>query len=123
VAYEALLRVWRYTADFDSRRASVATWVLTITRNLAIDALRAGAAGRPSAADPLRPDVWSAQPEPGHAAFTSTSIGKVKAALNDLPAEQRRAVRSRSPTRSQSLPARRGAGFAWGWRDSVSRSW
>jgi RNA polymerase sigma-70 factor (ECF subfamily) len=40
VAQEALLRVWRHAAVFDPRRAPVAAWVLTIARNLAIDAIR-----------------------------------------------------------------------------------
>ena len=40
IAQEALLRAWRHAQVFDPRRASVATWVLTITRNLAVDALR-----------------------------------------------------------------------------------
>jgi RNA polymerase sigma factor (sigma-70 family) len=97
VAHEALVRAWRHTGDFDCRRASVATWLLTITRNLAIDALRARCRGPTVPADLLRPDLWSTQRwstqrEPGDAALISTSIGKVKAALNDLPAEQRRAV-------------------------------
>ena len=40
VAQEALLRAWRHAAIFDARRGSVVTWLLTITRNLAIDAIR-----------------------------------------------------------------------------------
>ena len=40
VAQEALIRVWRHAPVFDARRGSVTTWVLTITRNLSIDALR-----------------------------------------------------------------------------------
>jgi len=40
VAEEALARVWRHAPVFDPRRGSVVSWVLTITRNLAIDAMR-----------------------------------------------------------------------------------
>lgn len=40
VAQEALLRAWRHASIFDPRRGSVESWVLTITKNLSIDALR-----------------------------------------------------------------------------------
>src|SRR5215204_3119143 len=39
VAQEALLRAWRHAGSFDARRGSVATWLLSIVRHLAIDTL------------------------------------------------------------------------------------
>jgi RNA polymerase sigma-70 factor (ECF subfamily) len=41
VAQEVFVRAWRAAGGYDVRRASVLTWLLTITRNAAIDAVRA----------------------------------------------------------------------------------
>ncbi len=40
VSQEAFVRAWRAAGTYDVRRASVLTWLLTITRNAAIDAMR-----------------------------------------------------------------------------------
>ena len=40
LAQEALLSVWRKAALFDPGKASAATWIFTIARNLRIDAIR-----------------------------------------------------------------------------------
>jgi RNA polymerase sigma-70 factor (ECF subfamily) len=37
---ETFVRVWRSAAQYDSSRAGVASWVLSITRNLCIDEIR-----------------------------------------------------------------------------------
>jgi RNA polymerase sigma-70 factor (ECF subfamily) len=39
-AQEAFVRAWKHGDAYDPRRASVATWLLTITRNVAIDMAR-----------------------------------------------------------------------------------
>lgn len=41
VAQEAFVRAWKSASTYDPGRASVATWLLTIARNTAIDAVRA----------------------------------------------------------------------------------
>lgn len=41
VSQEAFVKAWRAAGTYDVRRASVLTWLLTITRNTAIDAVRA----------------------------------------------------------------------------------
>lgn len=40
VSQEAFVKAWRAADHYDIRRASVLTWLLTITRNTAIDAVR-----------------------------------------------------------------------------------
>lgn len=92
VAQEALIRVWRHAPVFDNRRGSVASWVLTITRNLTIDALRL------RRASPTDPDEFTAaammslEHNPEDAILRGDTRDVVRAALGGLPPEQRRAV-------------------------------
>jgi RNA polymerase sigma factor (sigma-70 family) len=92
VAQEALLRAWRHAPMFDPRRGSVTSWVLTITRNLAIDAIRQ------RRALPTDPDDFVALGLAGSArpvdelATARHLSPQLAAALRELPAEQRRAV-------------------------------
>ncbi len=93
VAQEAFLRAWRYAPAYDSRRGSVHTWLLVITRSLAIDAMRL------RRAQPVDPEVLTsldARTAPGRGpeaeAEASAELRDVRAALDHLPAEQRQAV-------------------------------
>jgi RNA polymerase sigma-70 factor (ECF subfamily) len=49
IAQEAFVRAWKHASAYDPRRGSVVGWLLTITRNLAIDAVRVR---RPLTLDP-----------------------------------------------------------------------
>jgi RNA polymerase sigma factor (sigma-70 family) len=92
VAQEAFLRAWRHAGSFDSRRGSVATWLLAITRNLAIDVVRVR---RPIAVDPealLALEEPSGVPGPDDLAVRSDDIARLQVALSLLPVEQRRAL-------------------------------
>lgn len=92
VAQEAFTRAWRHAVTFDPRRGSVATWLLTITRNLAIDAVRVQRARPADLVDMLDLTVADLRPEPGDIASRSDEVSRVTAAVAELPEEQRRAV-------------------------------
>jgi RNA polymerase sigma factor (sigma-70 family) len=92
VAQEAFVRAWRHAGSFDGRRGSVTTWLLSITRNLAIDAVRAQRSRPAVPTDPaalLRTDL---APDAAEAATAATEMTRVRAAIVRLPAEQRRAL-------------------------------
>ena len=93
IAQEAFLRAWRNAQSYDSRRGSVHTWMLVITRSLAIDAMRL------RRAQPVDPETFAnldwrapAGSGPEAAAETSAGVRELRAALDGLPAEQRQAL-------------------------------
>ena len=92
IAQEAFLRAWRHAPVFDPRRGSVATWLLTITRNLAVDALRLRTAlpTDPDALVAVGPESRSRRPE--EAAVEADAVARLRGSLGDLPPEQRRAL-------------------------------
>ena len=92
IAQEAFVRAWKHAGAFDPRRGSVVGWLLTITRNLAIDAVRVRV---PLAIDPgalLGYDTASSERSPGEHAELSDDRDRLRAALARLPEEQSRAV-------------------------------
>jgi len=84
LAQEALLSAWRKAHLFDPAKASAATWLFTIARNLRIDALRREK--RPE----LDPDDFLPEPEAGADAgmMVAEKEGRLRFALKDLPADQ-----------------------------------
>jgi RNA polymerase sigma factor (sigma-70 family) len=92
IAQEAFLRAWRHALVFDRRRASVSTWMLTITRNLAVDALRLR---RPVAMDPtdvMWANLVSGAAAPEEQAESKDVRARISKALATLPSEQSRAL-------------------------------
>jgi RNA polymerase sigma factor (sigma-70 family) len=92
VAQEAFLRAWRHAAAYDPRRGSVVGWLLTITRNLAIDAVRVR---RPASFDPavlMGLDQESGERSPHDLAQLGDDTTRLRAALIELPREQARAI-------------------------------
>lgn len=92
VAQDAFLRAWRAAASYDPRRGSVLTWLLTITRNLAIDTVRARRSA-PTDAGELE-QLVSTTLRAGHGDGTAGHLETLAAAehLRRLPVEQARAV-------------------------------
>lgn len=93
VAQEAFLRAWRAAASYDPRKASVMTWLLTITRNAAIDATRVR---RPSPADHEMLDMLLVDVRPDREvddeALRGIDRARAVASLRSLPEDQARAV-------------------------------
>src|SRR5947209_17717806 len=92
VAQEAFARAWRHAEGFDARRGSVLGWLLGITRNLAIDALRLH---RPSPTDPdgiVAMLGAGSQRGPAELAVQAEEQRGLVTALARVPGGQRRAV-------------------------------
>jgi RNA polymerase sigma-70 factor (ECF subfamily) len=94
VAQEAFLRAWRHAPAYDARKGTVSTWLLTITRNLAVDAVRM------RRSQPVDPDVFASlnmtaggpDGSPALTAENQIEVGRVVAALDALNEGQRRAL-------------------------------
>ena len=88
VAQETFMRVWRHAATHDARRGRVPTWVLAITRNLAIDRARV------RSATPVDPDIIASELELASedAPVDIAERERVRQAVGSLPDDQRRAL-------------------------------
>ena len=91
IAQRAFEQAWRHAASFDPTRASARTWLLTITRRLAIDELRRRRV-TPVAPDDLLGLISPAASDTERAGLAEAGRDRVLAALRTLPDEQRRAV-------------------------------
>ena len=92
------MKAWRHAASYDVRRGRVATWLLTITRNTAIDAVRY------RRESPMDPDVLTGLLLAGDTAPETAdrwmTTDEIRDALRTLPPNQSRPVvlMTRSPS-------------------------
>jgi RNA polymerase sigma-70 factor (ECF subfamily) len=87
VAQEAFVRAWKHAGNYDARRAQASTWLLTITRNVAIDVVRVR---RELATDPVA--VAEMMVATSNDSDRVAESERIAAALRALPREQAVAV-------------------------------
>jgi RNA polymerase sigma-70 factor (ECF subfamily) len=94
VAQEAFLSIWRSNARFDRARGSVRSWVLSVVRNRAIDALRRGGSRAPKldqdddAVLEARPGEEMTEEE----AIRRETSRELRGALDSLPDDQSKVI-------------------------------
>ncbi len=92
VVHDAFVAVWRKIDRFDAGRGSLRAWLLTVVRNRAIDRVRARRVSV-DVDDADERSLLRTGPNPTwEDALRRTSATEVRAALDGLPEEQRRAL-------------------------------
>jgi RNA polymerase sigma factor (sigma-70 family) len=93
VAQETFARVWRHGGAYDARRGRVATWLLSIARNLAIDVTRT------RRTQPADPELIAAElaleastPAVDEVDLPPDERERLRGAIAELPPDQRRAL-------------------------------
>jgi RNA polymerase sigma-70 factor (ECF subfamily) len=93
VAQDVFIKVWRAAATYDPRRGGARSWLLSITRNTSIDLVRVRRAA------PLSPEAVTRMlggdavlARPDDRLVEHADAAEVRAALDRLPEEQRRAL-------------------------------
>jgi RNA polymerase sigma-70 factor (ECF subfamily) len=88
VVQDVFAQVWRDAPRYDAGRASVAGWMMVLTRTRAIDRLRARRA-RPDQQDAIEtadaPPLVASGADPEHTAISTETARKVRAAFDALP--------------------------------------
>lgn len=95
IVQEVFIRIWEKASSFDSNRGKLYTWIVSITRNRSIDLLRKSKTRRESihrywTEFDLLEETTSENPE--RRAESQIEQQRVRAALRQLPEEQRQAL-------------------------------
>lgn len=91
VLQEAFVRIWNNADRFTANQYSPMTWLITITRNLAIDALRKRKRAGGSIDD--LPELADGGPGPEASAIAASEARRISDCLGALPSEREGAVR------------------------------
>jgi len=91
IAQQAFEQAWRHAQVFDARRGSVRAWLTTITRNLAVDVLRARTSA-PVDPDDLPALLTAVTETPERIAVAHSRAEELRRSLARLPGTQARAV-------------------------------
>lgn len=92
VVQDVFAQIWRDAPRYRHERASVAGWMIMMTRTRAIDRLRAGRARpdqRMAVDSPASLGLMSDEPDPEALTISAQDARQLRAALECLPAEQR----------------------------------
>jgi len=94
VTQEAFISIWKSGARFDRARGSVRSWMLSIVRNRAIDALRsrAGKAPKLSFDDDAILEQRAAEELTDDEAMRRETATELRGALGELPGEQSKVI-------------------------------
>lgn len=88
VTQDVFLAIWRGAREFDARRGSARTWILSVAHHKSVDAVRRS---RRNLTVPL-PDTITSDADVIEAAQARVDAGHVRRALGALSAEQRAAI-------------------------------
>jgi len=91
VVEETFWQAWRKASTYEPSKGAVSTWLLTIGRRKALDRLRAQKRRREDSVKSERifADIPSSEPDPSRSAEGSDVREQVRAAIRELPDEQR----------------------------------
>lgn len=89
ILQDTFFQLWRSAARFDASRGSLAGWLLVMARNRAISRLRRR---NPTAGDELGENTVVLRLNLESSVAQQQLLGRVKSALENLPAEQRACV-------------------------------
>ena len=94
VTQDVFMSVWRRGASYTSKKGKFTTWMFSIAHNRTIDELRKRRRDRSRENDDIEDhyDLKSSDISPADAAVAQSEYAKVKAAMDNLPEEQKSVV-------------------------------